>query len=109
MTAAKQNDRRKFDEEFAIGIATLTTKVDGINGRLDKINGSIGDYQTTRERLANACEKLNDVNDDINKNIKPKLSNLYLKIAGLVALFGSIGAGAGSLAAYVILTKGLGG
>ena len=104
----KQTERRKYDEEFAIGLATLTEKVDGINIRLDKINGSIGDYQTTRERLANACEVLIDIKTDINENVKPKLTNLYLKIAGLVALFGSIGAGAGSLITYFVL-KGIGG
>jgi len=103
-----KKERRNYDEAFAIGLATLTEKVDSINGRLDKINGSVGDYQTTRERLANACDKLNDIKDDVDKNIKPKLTNLYLKVAGLVALFGSIGAGAGSLITYVVL-KGLGG
>ena len=103
-----KRERRNYDAEFAISLARLEEKVDNITGRLDKINGSIGDYLTTKERVNNNCKDVNDIKKDVDINIKPKLTNLYLKVAGLVALFGSIGAGAGSLITYVVL-KGLGG
>jgi len=100
-------DRREYDKKFEISLARLEEKLDGVIKRLDKINGSIFDYQVTRDRTNKNCDDIEKIENKQTESTK-KLDKLFVKIAGFMALFGSLGAGAGSLVTFFVL-RGLGG
>ena len=93
-------ERRNYDMEFSVRLARIEENIFEVKDHLNKINGSISDYQVTKDRLTSAC-------DDI-KIIKPLLTTMQIKfytIVGFTALFtGAIGSAIG--AAIVRATTG---
>ena len=93
-------ERRSYDMEFSDRLARIEENILGVKNHLDKINGSIFDYQVTKDRLSAVC-------DDI-KIMKPLLTTMQIKfytIVGFTALFaGAIGSAIG--AAIVRATTG---
>ena len=97
---AAKVERRSYDMEFSERLARIEENISGVKDHLGKINGSIFDYQVTKDRLAVVC-------DDI-KIMKPLLTTMQIKfytIVGFTALFtGAIGSAIG--AAIVRATTG---
>lgn len=109
-------DRRSYDTEFIERLTRIEEQMTRANARLDKINGSIQDYQQTKEKVIELCDSVKVLDrdmcrmeDEIDKEFRPLLTNIQIKlytITGLVALIsGGIGSGIGAL----IVKFGLGG
>ncbi len=94
--------KKNYNQETVDRLARIETYIEGIFNRLDKINGSISDYQTTKERLNNVCEKIEAISNDIEKNIKPPLTKITIKVYSLAILTGLFSGGIGTLIGYYI-------
>jgi len=94
--------KKDYNQETIERLARIETHIEGIFDRLDKINGSICDYQTTKERLNNVCAKIEAISDDIEKNIKPPLTKITIKVYSLAILTGLFSGGIGTLIGYYI-------
>lgn len=101
-------DRRSYDTEFIERLTRIEEQMTRANARLDKINGSIQDYQQTKEKVIEICDSVKVLDrdmcrmeDEIDKEFRPLLTNIQIKlytITGLVALIsGGIGSGIGAL------------
>lgn len=101
-------DRRKYDVELKEKLVRIEEQMIRVNARLDKINGSVKDYQQTKERVIEICDSVKvldkdvcKIEDEIDKEFRPLLTNIQIKlytITGLVALIaGGIGSGIGAL------------
>ena len=106
MIAKQQSDkiyavRRNYNEEFLVALTNIKKDTEQIFNRLDKINGTIGDYPITKERLNNACVKIEELDTDINEKLVPVITNIKIKIWSVSAVVGvicgSIGSGVGFL------------
>lgn len=96
-------DKKTYiDQETVDRLARIETHIETILSRLDRINGSIGDYQITKERLNNVCAKIEAISDDIEKNIKPPLTKITIKVYSLAILTGLFSGGIGTLVGYYI-------
>lgn len=109
-------DRRKYDIEFMEKLIRIEEQMTRANARLDKINGSVKDYQATKERFIAVCEDVRildkDVNaleDDLDKNIRPLLNNLQIKMYTLVGLITLVAGGIGSTVGALIVKFTAGG
>lgn len=91
MTAAK-SERRNYDIEFLERLAKIETHIGGIKDHLSKINGSISDYQTTKEKLNNACKEILKMDADITDKIMPSLSSIKIKVWSVAGLIGAFSA-----------------
>lgn len=83
-------ERRNYDMEFLDRLARIEESVSGIKNHLGKINGSIVDYQTTKEKLNHACLEIVKMDADIYDKILPSLSSIRVKVwstAGLIGAF----------------------
>lgn len=109
-------DRRSYDTEFIERLTRIEEQMTRANARLDKINGSVRDYQQTKERVIEICDSVKVLDkdmcrmeDEIDKEFRPLITNIQIKlytITGLVALIsGGIGSGIGAL----IVKFGVGG
>jgi len=103
MKAVKiKEERRNYDAEFIERLTRIETKVDNQTERLDKINGTVADYNANKYKMNLACEKAEAIEKDIEKNIKPPLTKLTIKIYSLAILTGLFSGGIGTLAGYWI-------
>ncbi|MCL5073862.1 MAG: hypothetical protein M1308_23665 [Actinobacteria bacterium] len=93
---------RNMGKEDSERLARIETHIENIFNRLDKINGSIEDYQITKERTNNNCSEINKIQDTIDKEIKPPLTKLTIKVYSTAILAGVFSGGIGSLIGFYI-------
>jgi hypothetical protein len=106
--SAPKTERRKYDEEFMIKLAVIETRQTNVIDELQKIskhlsdiNGSIVDYQVTKEKLTNACLKLTALDADVS-TMNKLVSNIKTKVWSVAAFVGIICGGVGTAVAFVI-------
>jgi hypothetical protein len=107
MTAPK-TERRKYDEEIMVKLAVVETiqntvvgELQKINKHLSDINGSIVDYQVTKEKLTNACLKLTELDADVG-TMNKLVGNIKTKVWSIAAFVGIICGGIGTAVAFVV-------
>lgn len=83
-------------------LARIETHIENIFNRLDKINGSIVDYQITKERTNNNCIEIDKIQKIINEEIKPPITKLTIKVYSTAILAGIFSGGIGSIIGFYI-------
>jgi len=76
-------------DEVLIAIAEIKKDTSEIFRRLDKINGSIADYQVVKKRVDDLEEKTNKT-DNCIKEINSLLNGIKIKIWSIAGLIGAI-------------------
>jgi len=76
-------------DEVLIAIAEIKKDTAEIFRRLDKINGSIADYQVVKKRVDDLEEKTNKT-DNCIKEINSLLNGIKIKIWSIAGLIGAI-------------------
>ncbi len=76
-------------DEVLIQIAEIKKDTSEIFRRLDKINGSIADYQVVKKRVDDLEEKT-DKTDNCIKEINSLLNGIKIKIWSIAGLIGAI-------------------
>lgn len=76
-------------DEVLIAIAEIKKDTSEIFRRLDKINGSIADYQVVKKRVDD-LEKKTDKTNDCVKEISSLLNGIKIKIWSIAGLIGAI-------------------
>ena len=76
-------------DEVLIAIAEIKKDTSEIFRRLDKINGSIADYQVVKKRVDDLEEKTDKTNDCV-KEISSLLNGIKIKIWSVAGLIGAI-------------------
>ncbi|MCB5258792.1 MAG: hypothetical protein WDA59_01440 [Methanofastidiosum sp.] len=76
-------------DEVLIAIAEIKKDTSEIFRRLDKINGSIADYQVVKKRVDD-LEKKTDKTNDCVKEISSLLNGIKIKIWSVAGLIGAI-------------------
>ena len=76
-------------DEVLIAIAEIKKDTSEIFRRLDKINGSIADYQVVKKRVDDLEEKTDKTNDCV-KEISSLLNGIKIKIWSIAGLIGAI-------------------
>ncbi len=76
-------------DEVLIAIAEIKKDTSEIFRRLDKINGSIADYQVVKKRVDDLEEKTDKTNDCV-KEISSLLNGIKIKVWGVAGLIGGI-------------------
>ena len=107
MTATKK-ERRNYDEEFITKLAVIETRqstvideLKQIGRHLKEINGSIVDYQITKNKVEGACLKLIELDVDVTTMSK-LVSNIKTKVWSVAAFVGVICGGVGSAIGLLI-------
>ena len=94
--------KRDYNEEFLIALTEIKKDTTQIFIRLEKINGTISDYPITKERLSNACVKIEELDTAITKNLVPAITNIKIKVWSVAGIVGSVSAGLGGLVGILI-------
>jgi len=76
---------KKETEEIVIALTELKKDTEYLRERIDKINGTLNDYPTNKEKLKIVCKDMEEV--------KPIVSNLRIKIYGIAATIGVVSGG----------------
>jgi len=76
-------------DEVLITIAEIKKDTSEIFRRLDKINGSIADYQVVKKRVDELEVDYKEINEAV-KNLSDLLDNLKIKVWGVAGLIGGI-------------------
>ena len=76
-------------DEVLIAIAEIKKDTSEIFRRLEKINGSIADYQVVKKRVDDLEEKTDKTNDCV-KEISSLLNGIKIKIWSVAGLIGAI-------------------
>ena len=76
-------------DEVLIAIAEIKKDTSEIFRRLEKINGSIADYQVVKKRVDDLEEKTNKT-DNCIKEINSLLNGIKIKIWSIAGLIGAI-------------------
>ena len=105
---AAKKERRNYDEAFITKLAiietrqaTVITELQLIGQHLKDINGSIVDYQVTKEKLNNACMKIIEMDSDVT-TMNKLISNIKTKVWSIAAFVGVICGGVGSAIGLLI-------
>jgi hypothetical protein len=106
MTDSKKSERRSYDKEFIERLTVIDTRQQMVLAHLEKINGTIGDYPITKEKLNNACLKITELDADITEKLIPVVNNIKIKIWSVAAFVGVICGGIGSAVALVVQKLG---
>ena len=104
-----EEERRKNDSIILITLEGIKRDTLHISKRLDKINGSIEDYQVTKERLDNACKAIEKISDKLELEIEPTLVNIKIKFYAITTLVGLVSGGIGSAIGAAIVRFTIGG
>ncbi len=76
-------------DEVLIAIAEIKKDTSEIFRRLDKINGSIADYQVVKKRVDELEVDYKEMNESI-KSLSDLLNNIKIKVWGVAGLIGGI-------------------
>jgi len=76
-------------DEVLITIAEIKKDTSEIFRRLDKINGSIADYQVVKKRVDELEVDYKEMNESI-KSLSDLLNNIKIKVWGVAGLIGGI-------------------
>jgi uncharacterized protein YoxC len=93
---------KKESEDILVALAELKKDTEYSIARLDKINGSLNDYPAKMEKLNQVCKKVDDIDSDIEKNVKPPITKLTIKVYSAAVITGLFSGGIGSLIGYFI-------
>lgn len=98
--------RRNYNEEFLVALTNIKKDTEQIFNRLDKINGTIGDYPITKERLNNACIKIEELDTTITDKLVPVITSIKIKIWSVAAVVGVICGSLGSGVSFLVQKLG---
>ena len=97
-------ERRVGNEEIVTKITVAITKVEGINDRLDKINGVVDDFKSTCPVYRSKVDNM----EKLMETFLPQFTNFRIKLYGGIAAISmaSILIGAGILKLILFLVGG---
>ena len=93
---------KKESEEIVIALTELKKDTEYLRERMDKMNGSLNDYPAKMEKLNQVCKKVDEIDTDIEKNVKPPITKLTIKVYSAAVITGLFSGGIGSLIGYFI-------
>ena len=83
MTAPKV-ERRKYDEEIIIALTRVEEKLDMQASRLDKINGTVADYNQNKYKMDLACKEILENKEEHKNFVSTKVMITITVILGLL-------------------------
>ena len=97
-------ERRKNDSAIVEKITTAITKIEGINSRLDKMNGTVEDFKSTCPVYRSKVDSM----EKLMETFLPQFTNFRIKLYGGMAAIsiGSMLVGAGVLKLIIFLVGG---
>ena len=82
--ATPKPERRKYDEEIIIALTRVEEKLDMQAARLDKINGTVADYNANKYKMDLACKEIIENKEEHKNFIGIKLFTTLSIILGLL-------------------------
>lgn len=102
LNMAATKERRKGYGDILVAIAEIKKDTGQIFTRLDKINGYVQEYVENRHKMNDNKIAIEKLEDDLEKNIKPPLTKLTIKIYSTAILAGLFSGGIGTLIGFYI-------
>lgn len=96
-------EKRNNNYGILVALEGIKKDTEHITRRLDKINGSIEDYQTTKEKLKNVCIDVESLTSVIDKEIRPAITSMKVKFYTAIVTVGIFSGGIGSAIGAAII------
>jgi hypothetical protein len=93
---------KKETDSLIVALTELKKDTEYLRERMDKINGSLNGYPANMEKLNHVCKKVDKIDGDIEKNVKPPITKLTIKVYSAAVITGLFSGGVGSLIGYFI-------